>query len=476
MLARRQGRLERQGYRHVRVIFHDIPRTRGGAMRAILRASYPLDRLIELYTQDGKPDPPSSTAEFRAFIDALGPARWQQIDCVSGHTVQYAIPLVEEPFGVATLIRDPVERVLSLYRDLTRADRAPHARGPVGRLLARGRVSLADIYELYGRDAVIDGDDDELLGGFFDGQTRAIVAPHLAPDETPPAGPLVGADIAALTERVLSEHYVLGSTGHLRASLRRYAEAFGWATDIEPATAGETGAREGSIGDVPPELAALIREHNPADERLYQRAVAELEPYDDDGLATRPRGHSERVDHVVDLKQSQEQLAEATAALDRVVAASRRLAERLDVAWPGQKPEPAPVTARVVESVIDEATRRLDGAEGERAMLAKRIDIQAVDLQAYPIRERALETRVGQLERQLADSAREADRRAEAMESLTEERQLLAKHASDLAHSRAWRWGHGLALFVNRVTFRRTKGLGAAEMLVAILGPPKRKT
>jgi chromosome segregation ATPase len=174
-----------------------------------------------------------------------------------------------------------------------------------------------------------------------------------------------------------------------------------------------------------------------------------------------------------ELERCTAELEDASAALERVLAAAGPVAERLDVSWSADDVATVPATVRTLESVMAAAGRALAGAAEERAMLTRRLDSQAIDLQSFPIRERALETRISQLQRDIEDAERERNRDRETVRWLTDERRKLAKHAGDLARSRAWRWGHGLTLMARRLTFRRSKRAGAAELLVAMLESPE---
>ncbi len=242
----------------------------------LLQRNYPGGKLLQVYDRSDRSAPEPTPQAFAAYLAALDPERWEQVLCLAGHSVNFAIPVLTEPFRVFTIVRDPVERVVSLFHYLKGRDGFGERGGLAGQLIRNRGWSLADIYRNFGGAVPIEKGEHQLFAGFFNGQARTILAPHFPTDrvrmgegrpESPP-GLMEGLDW------VLSEHYLLGSAARYEASVARFAAEFGW----HDTTVMRDNVTEGrpELDDLPGEVLEMVRAYNALDDELHQRALAEL--------------------------------------------------------------------------------------------------------------------------------------------------------------------------------------------------------
>ncbi len=263
----------------MKVVFHHIPKTAGNSVLHVLERNYPDGQLLKIYRdRDGQGAPePKPDAYARYFAEIPG-EDWARIRCISGHEVQWGLTALEEPFRVFTLIRDPVERVLSEHHYL-RGREEYNIGGKAGRIVRENGWTVSDVYRHV--LAAVAAGDERLLRGFaayFNGQTRAILATQRGTLPVGDVSPGVTHRVREVLEQVLAERYVLGATSEYDRSMDRFAREFGW-TGFELVRVNETPDRP-SPEDVPEEEIELIRRYNTLDDELYARALAEVRGHD----------------------------------------------------------------------------------------------------------------------------------------------------------------------------------------------------
>ncbi len=106
----------------------------------LLRRNYPHGGLLEVYDRKGFPAPDPTPQAFAAYLATLAPEQWEQIRCLSGHSVNFAIPVLSDPFQVFTIVRDPVDRVVSLYHYLRGRDGFGERGGLAGEMIREQRL------------------------------------------------------------------------------------------------------------------------------------------------------------------------------------------------------------------------------------------------------------------------------------------------------------------------------------------------
>lgn len=223
------------------VLLLHIPRTAGTGMRKFLASHLVVNRHLahdRLVLGDGA---------------GVGFARAAQFELISGH---FPYGLHERfpgrPYRYVTLLREPVERVLSLWRYLKHQ---PHhrlhslraIRGMTPRRFLRGYAA----HSLQ----------------FLDGQTRQLVG-----GEALSATRLTEQALRVALERIEEDRFLVGLTNRFEDSARLFARELG----IEPrwSVGRQNAATDGAALVADDADIAAIRAANPLDEELYRRALA----------------------------------------------------------------------------------------------------------------------------------------------------------------------------------------------------------
>lgn len=79
--------------------------------------------------------------------------------------------------------------------------------------------------------------------------------------------------------------------------------------------------------------------------------------------------------------------------------------------------------------------------------------------------------RAQRLEQEVQKSRAALRDSGDRVDELMREREMIREQVRLAADSRAWRWGHGITLFLSRITFRSTKRAGAIDALAERLEP-----
>lgn len=245
-------------------IFDHIPKTAGASLRMVVKANYSPTELLETYGAAFEPE------WHRVWWLSFSERERERTRCIAGHTAAHLIPLLDRPFKAFCILRDPVERVVSLYHyllqrneDMTR--RTPGRGEPTpGEIIHRNEWSLADVFERLSGKGTETG-----LWAFFNGQVRHIAGPYrsTAPLELSPGVSPQGEEYRDLAVETLSRHYVVGVQDRVEASVERFAEVFGW-DQVFTAVENVTESRP-MVDELDEALRVLILEHNRLDADLY---------------------------------------------------------------------------------------------------------------------------------------------------------------------------------------------------------------
>ena len=267
------------------LIHHHIPKTAGSSLRRVLVENYTGEELVELYDRDPR-------EWWRDHYTQLAPERRERIRCVGGHAAQLLIPLVDDrPVRAFCLLRDPVERVASLYdfmQSLVAHRARPSWRGAPQRWLSEllaERIreldwTLADIYRELGGEGPRTSELHALFLPFFNGAARHLAR---ASHEPPTYLPFVAEDCAELeaartrVRGVLSSTYVAGTQDHFSRSVRLFADWFGWSRAFVPRV--NTSRTRPERREVDAETRSLILAHNRLDAEVHaehSRSVGQL--------------------------------------------------------------------------------------------------------------------------------------------------------------------------------------------------------
>ncbi len=272
------------------VIQNHILKTGGTGLRQLVNANYERDEVVHLESLDvgpaaavGSNDATSAlVGAWREYYVSLPAAKRSRVRCFCGHQAPFLIEAIEDrPVRAFCMLREPVDRVVSTYLFmLWNAERLPPTNPAVQVLDAmRDRGwGLADLYrELGGSDGyrtMLHGMDElavrGLLGAFFNGQARHLLAADASVGEMPlDAGGEALDDYRDRAHATLSENHVVGTQDRFSQSVRLFADSFGWRRVFVPRV-NEGRLRGGRReADIDQETLSLIRTYNGVDAELH---------------------------------------------------------------------------------------------------------------------------------------------------------------------------------------------------------------
>jgi glycosyltransferase involved in cell wall biosynthesis len=231
-----------------RALFLHIPKTAGSTLLRILEREYEGSPQLRLYRPLEGP-----AALVRAVAD-LPEAERRAFRLVAGHMAFGIHALLPGPSTYVTLLRDPVDRVVSHYHyTRSRPDDPGHARA------LEGVRSLEDYVHRSPYARLVNDGQTRLLG------FRLEVGP-VVPDR----------EALARAKDVLDrDDVVVGLQDRFDESLLLMVRAFGWGY---PAVIDDNVGRDRPrLEDLAPSTVELIREHNALDVELYEHARRRVE-------------------------------------------------------------------------------------------------------------------------------------------------------------------------------------------------------
>jgi hypothetical protein len=258
------------------LIFHHLPKTAGTSLYALVRANYGR-QCVQL------PAPIDADQHwYRDYYDSLAPDERDSLRCLVGHRANWIIPALDRPFRCVSLLRDPVERVISLYffqcRQASERWRRPQALDEfeqVGRLILERGWSIHDIYNNLGPGHSGESPLHHLFRDYFNGQSRSILDPYCDTSELGyerNAG-LQERRLQTLLQNVVAESYIAGTQEFFPQSVALMGAALRWRRRfVVELNVNDARPRGAAVDD---ETRAIIHAHNWLDAELHgQRADA----------------------------------------------------------------------------------------------------------------------------------------------------------------------------------------------------------
>jgi glycosyltransferase involved in cell wall biosynthesis len=243
-LPRDSARTSQLSERAPRLIFLHITKTAGTTLRGVLKGQYGSNAI---FTVDGEA-PRQSLDEFAS----LEPARRDALRAFVGHMTFGLHEALPQPTMYVTLLRDPLERIVSHYYYVLRT---PESR--LYDLIASGRVGLREYAERFPYA--------------HNGQTRVLGGTLFSRQPEPP-----NEETLAAAKRNLSNHFLLaGLAERFDETILLLRRALGWRWPFY-VNRNVTRGRP-SRDEIPQDAIRVIEELNRLDTELYDWAADRFE-------------------------------------------------------------------------------------------------------------------------------------------------------------------------------------------------------
>jgi hypothetical protein len=224
------------------IVFLHVPKTAGNTVNWLLDHHYAPDRRYAVPTSPREIPP---LEEILAGLRSLPPDRLQRLDLVTGHFPYGVHEALPRRARYVTFVRDPVERVVSLYHYL-RSHPTHHLRDEANRLTLREFA------------------ERNVPGNLHNGQTAFLAGKGIWHDRF---------DDELLSEalaNVESDFAAVGVTERLDESVLVLRRQLGWSSPVYYRSQNVNSARPREALDR--ETAVAIEALNELDRRLYDRA------------------------------------------------------------------------------------------------------------------------------------------------------------------------------------------------------------
>jgi hypothetical protein len=239
------------------VVFHHIKKTAGTALRLAMFENYAdaEHRVASMPRRGGR----------HAWWAELYESTQGRLLAVAGHEAAFLLAVVgDRPVSAGTILRDPVDRVLSRYHFLAHHKQSANMR--MG-------WSLEKLYvDLDGGASAASTRAQE----FCNGQSRSLLEPHYDVAELPLLAEHPDGDLwrTRLFEDVLPR-YLLGAQERFAESVDLFADRFGWASRrVERVRVNQARPRREELSG---KLHRLIQRYNWLDQELHGHAIAAFE-------------------------------------------------------------------------------------------------------------------------------------------------------------------------------------------------------
>jgi len=249
------------------VLYH-IQKTAGTSLRRVVRANLPpVEVVIERDLQKLRYKPEDLLRWHADWYASLSGDRRDRLVCVMSHSAGFLLPALDRPAEALTIVREPVDRVLSFYWYKRRRPGDP----PVGN--KKPFLDLDRIYELSAdeRAELRKPPRMESWEQFSNWQSRALLSVFHDVSALPfGAEPPGDADLwRERLRKLVVDVFTVGVQDDLHGFVQMLARRHGWPeTEVPKSKANE---RRAGI-EVAPELREMIRAHNWLDQELHELA------------------------------------------------------------------------------------------------------------------------------------------------------------------------------------------------------------
>jgi len=221
------------------LLFLHLPKTGGISLRSVIFNNYPHSVIYQIE--------PSSPVQSIRYLKSLSKKDLAQLRVITGHTLWGVHTILPQPFVYITMLRDPVERVLSLYS---------YVRSSTTHRLYREAnaldISLQDFLRWDKVRHEVENQQTKLLAGRWGVNVRC------------------NDELLDTAKNHLERHMVVGLTERFADSLSLFAQVFGW-QNVSVVRANVTSKRL-RREDIDESTLQFIAELNRCDLELYRLA------------------------------------------------------------------------------------------------------------------------------------------------------------------------------------------------------------
>lgn len=223
------------------VIFLHVPKTAGTTMHSIFEKHYPPGALYSTYPAN---HPYGSLEAYAAFP----PERKSQIRVLLGHFSYGVHKLVPGPYLYITILREPVERIISNFYHINRDPN--HG---LHELVSSGRMDLQQYVDHMVHDLKMDNEQTRMYAGNWDGRGH---------------GPCTDAMLETAKANLADCFAVVGVTDRFDETYLLTKRLLGWPHSIIKKR--NVTRNRPQRADLPQADLALLEEHNRFDSQLYR--------------------------------------------------------------------------------------------------------------------------------------------------------------------------------------------------------------
>jgi len=253
-----------------KLIYQHTPKTGGSSLKLAIESNYKKKELMYIYDIEKK-EARKDLTWYRNYYYGLSARKKRRIKCILGHSAAGFVGVIGEPFKAFTLLRDPVDRAISLYYyGLSLPDNTQYK---FARMIKDNNLTLEQIFG-EDLDKWTDGNDPySPFNEFFNGQIRSILRPRRHDLKWFLCGPkehnesLEKETLRAALD-ILEKHYVVGFQEHFKESLDLFARRFGWKGELYHRV--NVTPDRPSLEELSASLRDLIVAQNSLDSALYQ--------------------------------------------------------------------------------------------------------------------------------------------------------------------------------------------------------------
>jgi hypothetical protein len=256
------------------ILFHHIQKTAGTALRKFIRSALPPSQRLVRQVENLSAQPREALlAWHRDWYESLTERQRDELCCAMAHSANYLLPAMDRPVLAITLVRDPVDRVVSqYYRRKSRRGNplVPDPLSPPPSARKAKTWTLADAFEYFSGRSPRDVGHHGWVRS-FNGQSRSLLAPHYdVGDLILSNGPPPDADL--WRERLftlMDETYTVGVQERFEEFVGRLAAMFGCEPWLPRAKVNRS---RPAVSELPDTLRETILAHNWLDTELHAYA------------------------------------------------------------------------------------------------------------------------------------------------------------------------------------------------------------